>query len=98
MRYDREFVQPLKQLLPAVLADIVQRQPPSPERTAFVWSVVVGPALARVTSVELRDRTLIATARDARWAREIDRASGTILARVRHLLGDGIDRIDVLTE
>ena len=98
MRYDRKFVQALNQVLPAVLAAIIRRQPASPERTAFVWSVAVGPALARVTTVELRDRTLIATARDARWAREIDRANETILARVRHLRGDGIDRIDVLTE
>ena len=98
MRYDREFVQSLSQFLPAVVADIIRRQPASPERTAFAWSVAVGPALARVTTVELRDRTLIATARDPRWAREIERASGTILTRVRRLLGDGIDRIDVLTE
>jgi predicted nucleic acid-binding Zn ribbon protein len=88
MRYHQEFVQALHQFAPAVLADIIRRQPASPERTAFAWSVAVGPALARATTVELRDRTLVATARDARWAKEIDRARDTILARVRHLLGD----------
>jgi predicted nucleic acid-binding Zn ribbon protein len=97
MRYDREFVQSLNQFAPAVLADIIRRQPASRERTAFAWSVAVGPAIARVTTVELRDRTLVATARDARWAKEIDRARDTILARVRQLIGDAVDRIDVIT-
>ena len=97
MRYDREFVLPLNEFAPAVLADIIRRQPASKERTAFAWSVAVGPAIARVTTVELRDRTLVATARDARWAKEIDRARDTILARVRQLIGDAVDRIDVIT-
>lgn len=97
MRYDREFVEPLHQFLPAVLADVIRRQPASQARTSFAWSVAVGPALARVTTVELRDRTLVATARDTRWAREIDRARDTILARLRQLVGDTVDRIDVIT-
>jgi predicted nucleic acid-binding Zn ribbon protein len=97
MRYDEGFVQSLHQFAPAVLAEIIRRQPASQERTAFAWTVAVGPALARVTTVELRDRTLVATARDARWAREIDRARETILARVRHLLGDEVGQIDVIT-
>ena len=97
MRYDREFVQPLHEFAPAVLAEIIRRQPASQARTAFAWSVAVGTALARVTTVELRGRTLIATARDPRWAKEIDRARDTILARVRQLVGDVVDRIDVIT-
>lgn len=88
MRYDQAFVEALKQFAPRILADIIRRQPASTERTAFAWSVAVGPALSRVTTVELRDRILLVTARDARWAKEIDRARDTILARVRHLLGD----------
>jgi predicted nucleic acid-binding Zn ribbon protein len=97
MRYDHTFVVSLHQFAPAVLAEIIRRQPASKERTAFAWSVAVGPALARVTTVELRGRTLVATARDGRWAREIDRARETILARVRDLVGDTVDRIDVIT-
>lgn len=97
MRYDQEFVQSLNQFAPAVLADIIRRQPASRARTAFAWSVAVGPALARVTTVELRDRTLFATACDPRWAREIDRARDMILARVRDFLGDVVDRIDVIS-
>src|SRR5438046_1132023 len=97
MRYDREFVQSLHQFAPGVLADIIRRQPASKARTAFAWSVAVGPALARVTTVELHDRTLVATARDPRWAKEIARARETILARIRDLVGDTVDRIDVIT-
>lgn len=88
MRYDRLFVQAVNSFASAVVAEIIRRQPASKERTAFAWSLAVGPALARVTTVELRDGMLSVVARDARWAREIERAKETILPRVRHLLGD----------
>ena len=74
MRYDRTFVVSLHQFAPAVLAEIIRRQPASRERTAFAWSVAVGPALARVTTPDLPGRTTVATARDVRRAKEIDRA------------------------
>ena len=90
-------MQSLNQFAPAVLADIIRRQAPSPERTTFAWAMAVGPALARVTTVELRDRALVVTARDARWAKEIGRASDTILTRLRQLVGDSVDRLDVIT-
>ena len=80
-------MQSLQTFAPAVLAEIIRRQPASPERTAFAWTVAVGPALARSTTVELRERNLIVTARDARWAKELERSRDTILARVQHLLG-----------
>ncbi len=96
MRYDRSFVEPVQSIVPAVLAEIIRRQPASKERTAFAWSVAVGPALARVTSVELRGRTMVVTTRDARWAKEIERATATILPRVQHLLGATIvDSLEV---
>ena len=50
-------------------------------------SLAVGPALARVTSVEIRNRNLIVSARDVQWARELERSRDTILLRVQHLLG-----------
>lgn len=90
------FVQSVHAVAPAVLAELIRRQPASKERTAFAWLVAVGPALARVTTVELRDRTLAVTARDPRWAKEIERAKPTILARVRQLLGEGaVESIEV---
>ena len=80
-------MQALQSFGPAVLAEIIRRQPASKERTAFAWSVAVGPALARVTTVELRNHNLIVCARDAQWARELERARDTILPRLQLLLG-----------
>lgn len=80
-------MQPLQSFAPAVLAEIIRRQPASKERTNFAWSVAVGPALARVTTVELRNRNMIVCARDAQWARELERARDTILPRLQMLLG-----------
>ena len=78
---------PVQGIATRVIAEIIRRQPPSPEKTSFAWSVAVGPALARVTTVELRNHNLIVVARDARWQRELERARETILARVQLLLG-----------
>lgn len=70
-----------------MLAEVIRRQPASKERTAFAWTVAVGPAIARATSVELSGQLLIVRARDARWAREVDRARATVVARLQQLLG-----------
>ncbi len=72
-----------------VLADLVRRQPPSPARTTFAWQLAVGPALARVTSVELDGATLRVSAADARWLNEIRRAREVILPKLQQLLGPG---------
>ena len=80
-------MQAFQSFAPAVLAEIIRRQPASPARTAFAWSVAVGPALARVTTVELRNRNIIVVARDVQWARELERARDTILPRLQLLLG-----------
>jgi predicted nucleic acid-binding Zn ribbon protein len=78
---------PVQTIATTVLADVIRRQPPSKERTTFAWAVAVGPALARVTTVELRNNNMIVSARDAQWARELERARGTILPRLQQLLG-----------
>ena len=70
-----------------VLAEVVRRQPPSPARTTFAWQLAVGPALARMTSVELEGTTLRVTAIDARWLKEIERARAVILPKLQSLLG-----------
>ena len=77
----------LQACIPAVLAEVIRRQQPSAARTAFAWSVAVGPALARVTVVDLRGRVLHVTPKDPQWAREIKRAHATILDRIQLLLG-----------
>jgi len=80
-------VLPVQNIATTVLAELIRRQPASKERTAFAWSVAVGPALSRVTTVELRNARLVVTARDARWVNELERARETILRRVQLLLG-----------
>lgn len=88
---------PLQNFASGVLAEIIRRQPASKGKTSFAWSVAVGPALARVTAVELApDRVLRVHVRDARWAREVERARDVVLTRLRMLLGDdNVIRIDV---
>ena len=70
-----------------VLAGILRRQPPSRGRTRLAWQLAVGPALARVTSVEMNGTTLKVSASDARWLKEITRARPAILAKLQELLG-----------
>ena len=83
-------MRPIQAFSARVLADIVRRQPSSPARTAFAWQLVVGPALARVTSVQLEGATLQVTSNDPRWLREIERATATILPRLQQLLGKDV--------
>lgn len=70
-----------------VLAEILRRQRPSRGRTQLAWQLAVGPALARVTSVEMKDTTLIVSAHDPRWLKEIARAKPAILPKLQELLG-----------
>ena len=80
----------------SVLAEIVRRQPPSAARTTFAWQLAVGPALARVTSVELEGTTLRVRSADRRWLKEIDRARTGVLSKLQQLLGvDAVTKIDV---
>jgi len=92
-------VQSLQTFAPGVLAELLRRQPPSRERTAFAWSVAVGPAIARATSVELAGDVLTVRARDQRWAQEVHRNRATVLARLQDLLGkDAIRDVSILRE
>jgi hypothetical protein len=87
---------PIQNFSSGVLTDIVRRQPPSKERTAFAWQMAVGPAIARTATVDVVDGVLHVFARDAYWAREISRAIPTIVARMQHLLGqEGVIQICV---
>ena len=97
--YNRVIVQPLQGFATGVLAEMLRRQPASKERTAFAWSIAVGPALARATTVDLSDGVLIVRARDQRWAREIYRNRATVLERLRELLGkEAVRDLSVLRE
>jgi predicted nucleic acid-binding Zn ribbon protein len=80
---------PLQRVSSGVLAEIVRRQPASKERDTFAWQLAVGPALARVTTVELSGSVLSVRAVDRRWGLEIERARETVLQKMQHLLGPG---------
>jgi predicted nucleic acid-binding Zn ribbon protein len=78
---------PIQRFSSGVLTEIVRRQPSSPGRTSFAWQLAVGPALARATTVALRDGVLTVRASDERWGLEIARAREVILARLQRVLG-----------
>jgi predicted nucleic acid-binding Zn ribbon protein len=80
-------VLPIQNFASGVIAEIIRRQPASKERTAFAWQLAVGPALARVTTVELKGTVLEVRAKDLRWMPEIERARPAVLAKLQHLLG-----------
>ena len=80
---------PLQSFASEVVAEVLRRQPPSTERTNLAWQLAVGPTLARATSVELVEGTLIVRAGDARWLDEIARARDIILPKLQFLLGKG---------
>ncbi len=78
---------PVQSILSTTLVEIVRRQPASKERNAFAWQLAVGPALARVTTVDLSAGVLSVRAVDRRWALEIERAREVVLQKMQHLLG-----------
>lgn len=80
-------MRPIQTFAGGVLAEVVRRQPSSRARTTFAWQLAVGPALARVTSVEMEGTTLRVRSADPRWLKEIDRAKAVILPKFQHLLG-----------
>jgi hypothetical protein len=92
-------MQPIQKLATGVLAEMIRRQPASKEKTRFVWQLAVGPAIARVTTVELGDAVFTVRCGDERWIAEIARARPLILSRLQQLLGaDTVRRIALASE
>jgi predicted nucleic acid-binding Zn ribbon protein len=89
-------MRPLTQALPGALAELLRDVPISDGKVAFAWKAAVGARVERVTSVKLDGRVLFVEVPDLIWAREINRSSPVILARVRTLLGqEAVSRIEV---
>ena len=87
---------PLQRFANGVLADVIRRQPSSPERTAFAWQMAVGTALARSTTISQHDDVLVVRPRDDRWTPELERSANVIVQRLQHLLGrSAIRRLDI---
>ena len=81
---------PVHHLIPAVLAEVLRKAPLTPEKVAFAWRASVGPAINKVTTVELRGRVLHVRAKDASWQREVERSLGIVRSRMEALLGDAV--------
>lgn len=85
--------------MPEALAVILSKAPLTDEKVAFAWRAAVGPAVHRVTAIDLRDRVLHVHTRDAAWQREVERSAPLIRARLDALLGPGVVRfIEVTVE
>jgi predicted nucleic acid-binding Zn ribbon protein len=85
---------PIQSLTTGVLAEMIKRQPASKEKTRFVWQLAVGPAIARVTTVDVVDGVLTVRCSDQRWTSEIARARPLIMSRLQQMLGaDAVRRI-----
>jgi hypothetical protein len=59
---------------------------------AFAWRTTVGPAVDRVTAVELKGFVLHVRTKDAAWQREIEHSAGLIRVRLATLLGKDVVR------
>lgn len=80
-------MQPIAQVLPRALAEIVRHTPLSHGKVDFAWKAAVGPAMARVSAVRLEEGLLIVEAQTPAWGAAIMRATPVILARLHALLG-----------
>jgi hypothetical protein len=74
--------------------ELLRTMPLSDGKVGFAWRAAVGPAIERATAVKLEGDLLIIETTSPQWAKEIQRSSGTILARLAPLLGkDVVKRI-----
>ena len=78
--------------MPDALAAVLRRAPLTPEKVAFSWRTAVGPAVDKVTSVELHNGVLHVRAKDATWQREVERSAALIRSRLDSLLGEQVVR------
>lgn len=72
-------------------------QPLSTGKVGLAWSLAVGDAVARLTTVTLRaDGTVEVTAPDSRWARELGQSRPLIIRRMNDVLGTGaVKRLEI---
>ena len=80
---------PAQQVMHGALAAVLRKAPLTPEKVAFAWRLVVGPALGKATSVRLgSDGTLYVTAESKAWNDSIRSSIGMIRSRLAHYLGE----------
>jgi hypothetical protein len=83
---------PVNRVMTEALAGVLRQAPLTPEKVAFAWRTVVGPAVERVTSVELRGHILHVRTQDPAWQREIERSAAVIRRRLATFLGSDVVR------
>jgi hypothetical protein len=83
---------PIHQVVPDALAAVLRRAPLTPEKVAFAWRTAVGPAVDRVTTIELRGAVLHVRVKNPPWQREVERSASLICSRLNALLGDAAVR------
>ena len=72
---------------------LLDGQPTTAAKVAFVWNMAAGPALARATRTEWRDDgVLVVRAKTEPWLRELRRARPVLTERVHQLIGAGVVR------
>jgi predicted nucleic acid-binding Zn ribbon protein len=81
-------MRPLTHVAPGALMVLLRDMPLSSGKVELAWSVAVGPAIARATSVKLEGPALLVETTSAEWTREIKRSTSIILKRLQSLLGD----------
>ena len=83
---------PVRHVIPEAVAAIVRKAPLTPEKVAFAWRSVVGPAIDHATTVAWHDGVLHVKAKDLAWQREVERSAALIRSRLDFLLGDRVVR------
>ena len=88
---------PVCQFVPDAVAEIIRKAPLTPEKVAFAWRSVVGPAITQATTVSWGDDGVLRVkTKDAAWQREVERSAALIRSRLETLLGEQVVRyIDV---
>ena len=87
----------VRQVVPDAVAEIIRKAPLTPEKVAFAWRSVVGPAITQATTVSWGDDGVLRVkTKDAAWQREVERSAALIRSRLETLLGEQVVRyIDV---
>jgi predicted nucleic acid-binding Zn ribbon protein len=80
-------MQPIGQILPLALEQIVRQAPLSAGKVDFAWRSAVGTAMGRASAVRLESGVLLVEAQTSQWAAAIMRASPMILSRLQSILG-----------
>ena len=84
---------PVRQFVPDAVTEIIRKAPLTPEKVAFAWRSVVGPAIDQATAVSWGDDGVLRVkTKDAAWQREVERSAALIRSRLEALLGERVVR------